>query len=441
MATSDITRVAGNIGAMNALNSLNNINKQLSLHQTRLSTGKNINSAADDPAGMTIASKMNAHSQGLTTALSNIGDAQNLLSVADSGISSLNDILTDMRNKSEAAASDTMGSDERSAIVTQLQADVAQIDDIASQTKWNGTNLIDGTYNAAGGKSLTFQTGDQAGDTTSLSGLENMSATGTGSLLLATKAAVGTNLIGTVVDSGATVFGGVVPTADTITPSHTSGAVNTNLSGLSSGTYTVKVTSGKTTNDGDTSTIQLLDASGKALLIGQGADATHPDGTGTVANSLTVDLHAGAQVVDFGNGLSVSLAQNTSAATTVSSATVGFTQAGSYSLKTSGTTGNVLSGESTAKDFSDFMAYVSGKMTTVSTQLSQVGALEDRLNYKSDQVTSAQTNVQGAYNRIMNADMASEQVSASKYQILQQTATAMLSQANSAPQFLLKLFQ
>jgi flagellin-like hook-associated protein FlgL len=248
-------------------------------------------------------------------------------------------------------------------------------------------------------------------------------------------------VIGTVVDSGNTVFNSIAPTADTITVAHPSGAVNTNLSGLSSGTYTVKVTSGKTTTDGDTSTVQLLDASGKALLIGQGADATHPDGTGTVANSLTVDLHAGAQVVDFGNGLTVSLAQNTSAATTVSSATVGFTQAGSYSLKTSGTTGNVLSGESTAKDFSDFMAYVSGKMTTVSTQLSQVGALEDRLNYKSDQVTSAQTNVQGAYNRIMNADMASEQVSASKYQILQQTATAMLSQANSAPQFLLKLFQ
>jgi flagellin len=87
------------------------------------------------------------------------------------------------------------------------------------------------------------------------------------------------------------------------------------------------------------------------------------------------------------------------------------------------------------------MNYLSTKMTAVSSQLSQIGAMEDRLSYKSDQVTSAQTNVQGAYNRIMNADMASEQVAASKYQILQQTATAMLSQANSAPQFLLKLFQ
>jgi flagellin len=369
---------------------------------------------------------MNSHDQGLGTALSNIGDAQNLLSVADSGISSLNNILTDMRNKAESAASDTMGVDERAAVVTQLQADVAQIDDISAQTQWNGTKLISGNFST---NALTFQTGDAAGDTTTLSGLSNMGASGAGSLGLATKAA--TDSIGTVVDSGGTVFGGATPTA-------TGTVANTNLSDLTSGTYTVKVTSGKTTTDGDNSKIQLLDSSGNALLIGQ----TQPGGTGAVANSLTVNLStAGPHVINFGNGLSVSLAQDTTAATTVSSATVGYAAAGSYTLQASGTSGNTLSGSSTAADFNTFMSYVSTKMTAVSTQLSQVGALEDRLSYKSDQVTSAQTNVEGAYNRIMNADMASEQVSASKYQILQQTATAMLSQANSAPQFLLKLFQ
>ena len=418
MSTSDITRVAGNIGAMNALNALNNINKQLSVHQTRLSTGKAINSAADDPAGLTIATKMNAHSQGLTTALSNIGDAQNLLSVAEAGMSSLNDIMTDMRDKAESAASDTMGSEERAAIVTQLKADAAQIDDNASQTQWNGTKLIDGSYATT---ALSFQTGDASTDTTSLSGLQNMAASGAGSLALADtsgKASIGVNAQGVLNAAGAN--GGAVRVAPT--------GVN---SELASGTYTVSVLG---TVDGKGSTLSVKDASGNVVKI--------DNGSGTMANSQTIDLDVAKAGVDLGNGLKIDLGTAVGAST--HTATVNFVQKGDYQImsKGAGVAGSVsLSGSSTAADFRDFMNTLSTKMTAVSTQLSQIGAMEDRLSYKSDQVTSAQTNVQGAYNRIMNADMASEQVAASKYQILQQTATAMLSQANSAPQFLLKLFQ
>ena len=64
-----------------------------------------------------------------------------------------------------------------------------------------------------------------------------------------------------------------------------------------------------------------------------------------------------------------------------------------------------------------------------------------RLSFKEESISIAQVNVEGAYNRIMNANMAEEQVNASKYTILQQTATAMLAQANAAPQSLLALFR
>ncbi|MDR3572548.1 MAG: flagellin [Anaerolineaceae bacterium] len=435
MSTSDITRVAGNIGAMNALNALNDINKQLSIHQTRLSTGKAINSAADDPAGLTIATKMNAHSQGLTTALSNIGDAQNLLSVAEAGMSSLNDIMTDMRDKAESAASDTMGTEERAAIVTQLQADVAQIDDNAQQTQWNGTKLIDGTYAT---NALSFQTGDASTDTTQLSGLQNMSASGAGSLGLAvynTNASL--DSIGTVTDINDRVFNGTAPTAGAVT--------DANLSALAPGTYTVKVdveTAGGTQAKG--SIVHLLDSNGNDVQIAQNIN-----GTGAVGAGITVDLSTTDVAVNFGNGLSANIkAHAHDADGTLYTATLVAqgNAADSYSLNSTGGAigsngGTQLSGSSSAADFRSFMNYLTTKMTAVSSQLSQIGAMEDRLSYKSDQVTSAQTNVQGAYNRIMNADMASEQVAASKYQILQQTATAMLSQANSAPQFLLKLFQ
>ena len=109
MATVDVTRIASNIGALNSLNSLQNINAKLATHQTRLSTGKRINSAADDPAGLTIATKMLARSEGMKVALDNIGDAKNMLSVAEGGMSKINDILIQMRMSGNNLAFDFWG--------------------------------------------------------------------------------------------------------------------------------------------------------------------------------------------------------------------------------------------------------------------------------------------------------------------------------------------
>jgi flagellin len=276
MAEVDVTRIAGNIGAANALNSLTYINKQMAIHQTRLATGKRINGAADDPAGLTIATKMNARSESLKTALSNIGDAKNLLSVAESGLSQVNDILVQMRSKAMVGASDTMGTTERTAIATQLTAYQAQIDKIISETKWNGQALLDGTFDT----SKQFLTGADTGDVTNM--------------------------------------------------------VDVDISG-----YTVD------------------------------------------ASSL----------------------------------------------------------DTTAASFTDFMDAADADMDTVNGALANLGGLIGSLSFKEDQVSSQQINVEASYNRIMNANMAEEQVQSSKYTILQQTATAMLAQANSAPQYLLTLFR
>ncbi|MCB0209143.1 MAG: flagellin [Anaerolineae bacterium] len=294
MANADFTRIATNIGALNALNSLRNVNNKLGMHQERLATGKRINSAADDPAGLTIATKLNTRSEGLKQALSNIGDAKSLLSVTESGLSRINDIAVQMRNKAEAAASDTLGQDERDAIVTQLKEFAAQIDDIVEQTEWNDTKLIDGSFNTT---ALTFQTGADKGDTTTLNGLKDMKASASGGL-----------------------------------------------------------------NIGSSSTISSANVTG-------------------------------------------------------------------------------LNSASSASDFATYMDDISTAMDTVSSQLSKVGSLSARLTFKEDQIAVAQVNVESSYNRIMNADMAFEQLESTKYSILQQTSTTMLAQANQAPQGVLSLFR
>ena len=130
MAQADITRIASNIAGLNSLNALNSVNTKLGIHQLRLATGKRINEAADDPAGLTIATKFNAKSRGLGVALDNIGDAKNLLSVAEAGLTKINDILLVVRDKAEQAANDALGVAEREAIRKQIDELLTEIDKI-----------------------------------------------------------------------------------------------------------------------------------------------------------------------------------------------------------------------------------------------------------------------------------------------------------------------
>lgn len=411
MAEVDVTRIAGNIGAMNALNSLNNINKQLSIHQTRLATGKRINSAADDPAGLTIATKMLSRSEGLKTALSNIGDTKNLLAVAESGMGRINDILVQMRNKAEVGASDTMSTTERDAIKTQLLAYAQQINDIADQTKWNDKKLIDGSI-SGGANALRFQTGADSVDATTLDRISDLHASGS-VLNIATSAAENT------ASSAATDFtvdaGSGVP-------------VFNGMDALSTGSYKVVYSYDATSEKLD---LQLQDGSGNAVAID--ANQTNETGAQITANSLSISWDAAAdKTVDLGNGMSLTFDKDAFLANKSSNAAVSFTQKGTLGLTLTG---------STATDYANYMDTIQSAIGFVNTEMSGIGALTGRLTFKEDQVSAAQINVEAAYNRIMNANMAEEQVNSSKYQILQQTATAMLAQANAAPQFLLSLFR
>jgi flagellin len=277
MANADLSRININIAALNALNSLRDVNSKLALHQLRLATGNRINSAADDPAGMTFAKKLDSRAKGLAVARNNIGDAQNVMAVAEGGIQSISDILITMKEKILQAANDTLGSEERTAVESQLDDYAAEIDQIVASTTWGGVILLDGTYT---GKQ--FQVGEQATDTLSFS----------------------------------------------ITQDHRASALSVADSDL--------------------------------------------DVTTTALASTAL--------------------------------------------------GNV----NTALD-------------TINTSLQGIGSISARMAVKETNISVSITNVLASYNRIYNADMASEQLEATKFLVLQQTATAMLAQANLSPQSILSL--
>ncbi len=276
----DLARVNSNSQAFSALAQLNKTNGELGQRQMRLATGKRINAAEDDSAGYAIARKLEAKTRGQAQALSNIGDAKSMLTVAEGSLGSVMDILQTMKEKTIQAANDTLGGDERDKIGNQLAALKSEITDILGDTEFNGTSLFGATVTT-----LNFQVNSESGDT----------------------------------------FTATIGAA-------TSGSL------------------GNTTNN---------------------------------LGALSID--------------------NTTTA------------------------------------FSTQIKNVDAAIDDVSNLLAGLGDDQKRLTFKQDNLTTSMNNYESARSRIEDADFAKEQMNIVKAQILQQTGTASLAQANSAPQSILSL--
>jgi flagellin len=136
----------------------NKTNIDLGVRQLRLATGQRINRAEDDAAGFSIANKLEARVRGQAQALSNVGDAKSLLTVAEGTFGTLMDILQTMKEKAVQAANDTLGSEERNSISNELKALSDEITEIIEDTKFNSAAL----FTTA---TLSFQVNADAGDT------------------------------------------------------------------------------------------------------------------------------------------------------------------------------------------------------------------------------------------------------------------------------------
>lgn len=409
MAQGDFSRINTNIGALNALNSLKVVQKEMGVHQLRLASGRRINEAADDPAGLTIATKFQYRGSGLGVALDNIGDAKNMLAVAEGGLQKINDILIKMRDKATQAASDTLGSDERTAIASQLSDFATEINDIVSTTKWNANKLLDGLGDFSG--TVVFQTGAE----TSTNDRISLSSASFGSV----------NTTGLSIGSGAATVGEVADTGGVINALAASATVG-GLGELSTNNYTVRTVIGTTDGSASDSYLQLLDSQGNPLSVDADGNGT----AGLVDNKVTFAYDtASTSALNLGNGLTITVSSGLTAGAKTD-ATVSYARGGTYSGDVSS-----ASGARTAVDA------LTTAISSVSSRLQTVGALVSRMTFREETLTVAKVNTEAAYSRIMNADMAFEQLEATKMQILQQTATAMLAQANTAPQNVLSLFR
>jgi flagellin len=157
-----LARIAANVPAMQNINTLNKISDKISGHQLRLATGKRINSPGEDPAGYMLARGLESRRRGLSVALDNVSNAQNILDVAEGGYSNVMDILQTAKEKATQAADGGLSSTQRAAIHDQVNALITEVDEIVTATTFNGSSLIDGTF------SSSFQTGELASETLSV---------------------------------------------------------------------------------------------------------------------------------------------------------------------------------------------------------------------------------------------------------------------------------
>ncbi len=187
MAFGDLTRVNTNIQSMQSLLELQKSNADLGMRQLRLATGRRINRAEDDSAGYSISMKLESRVRGQAQALANIGDAKAMLSVAEGGLATIQEILFTMKEKVIQGANDTLGSFERRLVDNQLNALSTEINSIISSSTFNGVSVF-----SSG--AFSFQVGASENDTFSVTvGALSTGALSVGSTSLSVTSATSAN--------------------------------------------------------------------------------------------------------------------------------------------------------------------------------------------------------------------------------------------------------
>ena len=153
-----------NVGALKAAQASYSVNKSMETSMARLSSGKRINSAADDAAGIQIANRLTAEIQGLNQSVRNAADAQAMLATAEGASHEVHTILLRMRELAVQAANGTAdGGGDRAALKSEFDALESEINRIASKTTFAGIQLVDGSFTAL--DSGKFQVGAYGSET------------------------------------------------------------------------------------------------------------------------------------------------------------------------------------------------------------------------------------------------------------------------------------
>lgn len=404
-------RINQNIAATNAYRNLSVNDSQMQKSLEKLSSGFRINRAADDAAGLSISEGLRAQVGGLRVAVRNAQDGISVVQTAEGALTESHSILQRMRDLAvQASNSGSQDPTSRAAAQTEMDQLNQELDRIGSTTAYGTAHLLDGAYGLQGAKAA----GTTQVDLSAIVGADALSVQLYKSDGAATPAAV--------VDGAAVA---VTPGSTYTNDGAGAAKLQKDLqTSIDAGALKGKVAA----------TVQFDALTNKASIslnrTGASNNLEELDVTGVAAAPFGFDAAGVSGAAPTGSAASFQVGANNTAADKIA---VSISKIDSTSLGTS--TIDLVNSAALAVDSLD------AAISQVSKTRSTLGAYQNRFEHAINNLNVAVENLSASESRIRDTDMAQEMVQFTKSQILSQAGTAMLAQANQAPQSVLQLLR
>ena len=486
--------INSNVASLNAQRNLNTSQSGLNTSLTRLSSGLRINSAKDDAAGLAISERMSSQIRGLNQAVRNANDGISLSQTAEGALGEIGNNLQRIRELAVQSANATNSASDRASLQAEAAQLTAEVTRVASQTQFNGLNLLDGSF-----LNQSFQVGANANQTISVSSIADARATALGSNILTTDG----TLMGKAKAAAADLTGGNLVAAETnLVLTNNKGATGAisyaaladaktiaaaiNTAGSSIG---ITATATNTTTLGtlaEAGTVSMtLNGNSVSAIVTDKSDLSSLAAAINGAQSLTGVTASFASTSDksvitlsTADGRDISILDFNNTATTKTAVITPMAGSGSAVTLTGGAVtdstiitgkieiassqGRVVAGNSAADVFtattSSFNSVATADISTaanaqtaiatldaalnaVNSSRGDLGAVQNRFSSTIANLQTTSENLTASRSRIQDADFAAESANMTRNQILQQAGMAILAQANSLPNNVLSLLR
>ncbi len=494
-----------NIMSLNAQRNLNTSGSSLATSIQRLSSGLRINSAKDDAAGLAISERFSTQIRGMDQAARNANDGISMAQTAEGALTEIGNNLQRIRELAVQSRNATNSDSDREALNAEVQLLKAEIQRVAEQTNFNGTKLLDGSFQAQ-----SFQIGANQGQTIDIAQIANanikdlgnwnkvdtaaaasaaapmgtVTAGGTGEIDLTSLtvdptdgvAAFDIEINGAKVNITATDFATDDATTQQAVATKVAAAINDATGGSEaqatggkialdnsadgSKSLSVKAAGGQFTSTSVAGEAVSFDA-GSFTLKGKKGDVTISFGAAGSAAQRASDLVKAINNQSYNTGVSASLDKNGQLALSSSlgdfeiagTADDVLNQTGLTTGKTvDGSGGSAWAGGVAATGFSDLdisttagadnaLNAMDAALSTINSARADLGAVQNRFTSVVANLNTSSENMSAARSRISDTDYAKETAELTRTQILQQAGTAMLAQANQTSQNVLSLLR
>lgn len=377
-----------NVLSLNTQRNLSRSNSALATSMERLSSGLRINSAKDDAAGLAISERFTTQIRGMNVAIRNANDGISLSQTAEGALSAVGDNLQRIRELAVQSSNATNSNTDRNALQAEVTQLLNEIDRVGNQTAFNGKKLLDGSFSGQ-----VFQVGANAGETITLSAIVDANTAALGSVSQATGGAL------SVAASTLTGFATAIA----------SGGVTIN--GVNIGA--------------------ISGASSAAERAGQLVNAI---------NNVSAQSGVGASYdTATGQMTLVSAAVITVAGTTNSATVAGWANAAIGAVTTTTGIDTLSVGSYAGAQLA--IQQIDSALSSVNSVRADLGAIQNRFSSTVSNLQNASENLSASRSRVRDTDFAAETAELTRSQILKQAGTAMLAQANQAPQSVLSLLR